>query len=49
LLGLANAFQGFGARREACDTLNQLRSDYTQLPPALAQRVAYSRRRAGCR
>jgi TolA-binding protein len=49
LLGLANAFQGFGARREACDTLNQLRSDYTQVPPALAQRVAYSRRRAGCR
>jgi TolA-binding protein len=49
LLGLANAFQGFGARREACDTLNQLRSDFTRLPPALAQRVAYSRRRAGCR
>lgn len=49
LLGLANSFQGFGARREACDTLDQLRSDFTQLPNALAQRVADSRRRAQCR
>jgi TolA-binding protein len=49
LLGLANSFQGFGARREACDTLNQLRSDYTRLSSELAQRVDYSRRRAQCR
>jgi len=49
LLGLANSFQGFGARREACDTLDQLRSEYTQLSGALAQRVADSRRRAQCR
>ncbi len=49
LLGLANSFQGFGARREACDTLDQLRSDYTQVSGALAQRVAESRRRAQCR
>ena len=49
LLGLANSFQGFGARREACDTLDQLRSEYTQISGALAQRVADSRRRAQCR
>jgi len=49
LLGLANAFTGFGARREACDTLDQLRSEYTNLPPALQQRVAEARRRAQCR
>lgn len=49
LLGLANSFQGFGARREACDTLDQLRSDYTQMSGALAQRVNESRRRAQCR
>lgn len=49
LLGLANAFQGFGARREACDTLAQLRSDFPRLAPGLAQQVEYSRRRAQCR
>lgn len=49
LLGLANSFQGFGARREACDTLAQLRSDFPRLSPALTQRVEYSRRRAQCR
>ncbi|MEO3475654.1 hypothetical protein AAFN86_27625 [Roseomonas sp. CAU 1739] len=49
LLGLANSFQGFNARREACDTLDQLRSEYTQISGALAQRVADSRRRAQCR
>jgi TolA-binding protein len=49
LLGLANSFQGFGARREACDTLDQLRSEYTQLAAPLARRVAEARRRAQCR
>lgn len=49
LLGLANSFQGFGARREACDTLDQLRSEYPQVSGALAQRVNDSRRRAQCR
>ncbi|MBR0650053.1 hypothetical protein GXW78_10300 [Roseomonas terrae] len=48
LLGLANAFQGFGARREACDTLEQLRSEYTQMSAALSRRVADTRRRAQC-
>lgn len=49
LLGLANSFQGFGARREACDTLDQLASEYTQLAAPLARRVAEARRRAQCR
>jgi TolA-binding protein len=49
LLGLANAFQGFGARREACDTLDQLQSEYPRLAGGLAQQVTYSRRRAQCR
>ncbi|MBW6396204.1 hypothetical protein KPL78_00020 [Roseomonas sp. HJA6] len=49
LLGLANSFQGFGARREACDTLDQLRSEYTQMSAALSRRVDESRRRAQCR
>lgn len=49
LLGLAEAFTGFGARREACDTLDQLRSEYTRIPAPLQQRVAEARRRAQCR
>lgn len=49
LLGLANAFNGFGARREACDTLDQLRSEYTSISGALQTRVADARRRAQCR
>lgn len=49
LLGLANSFQGFGARREACDTLDQLRSDFPQMSGSLNQRVTDSRRRAQCR
>ena len=49
LLGLANSFNGFGARREACDTLDQLRSDYTSLSGGMQNRVAEARRRAQCR
>ena len=49
LLGLSNAFVGFGARREACDTLAQLTSEYTRLSPQMTQRVADTRRRAQCR
>jgi TolA-binding protein len=49
LLGLSNAFIGFGARREACDTLAQLTSEYTRLAPPVATRVADARRRAQCR
>lgn len=49
LLGLANSFLGFGARREACDTLDQLASEHTRLAPPVAQRVADARRRGQCR
>jgi TolA-binding protein len=49
LVGLANAFQGFGAKREACDTLNNLRSNYPNLAGPQAERAADSRRRAQCR
>lgn len=48
LLGLSNSFLGFGARREACDTLAQLTSEFTRLPPRTAQRVAEARRRGRC-
>lgn len=49
LLGLSNAFIGFGARREACDTLEQLTSEYTRLAQPVAARVQDARRRAQCR
>jgi len=49
LVGLANAFQGFGAKREACETLNNLRSNYPNLAGPQAERAADSRRRAQCR
>jgi TolA-binding protein len=49
LLGLSNAFIGFGARREACDTLEQLASEFTRLPQPVSARVADARRRAQCR
>lgn len=48
LLGLSNSFIGFGARREACDTLSQLTSEFTQLPAPMARRVADARRRGQC-
>ena len=49
MIGLANAFQGFGARREACETLDNLRSNFPNLAGPQAQRAADSRRRAQCR
>lgn len=49
LLGLASSFTGFGARREACDTLDQLRSEFTTLSAPMQRRVAEARRRAQCR
>lgn len=49
MIGLANAFQGFGARREACETLDNLRSNFPNLSGPQAQRAADSRRRAQCR
>jgi TolA-binding protein len=49
LIGLANAFAGFGARREACDTLGQLRSEFPRLSTTLGSRADEIRRRAQCR
>jgi len=49
LLGLAAAFQGLGSRREACDTLNDLRSNHPNLSAALQERASAVRARAQCR
>ncbi|MBI0534048.1 hypothetical protein D9599_00455 [Roseomonas sp. KE2513] len=49
MVGLANAFNGFGAKREACQTLDDLRSQFPRVPASLAERVAGARQRAGCR
>jgi len=49
MIGVANAFQGFGAKREACETLDNLRSNFPNLSGPQAQRAADSRRRAQCR
>ncbi len=49
LLGLANSFTNLGHRREACDTLDDLRSNFPNLRPAQAERAVETRRRAGCR
>jgi TolA-binding protein len=49
LLGLAGAFQGLGNRREACDTLNDLRSNHPNLSAALQERASAVRARAQCR
>jgi TolA-binding protein len=49
LLGLAGAFAGFNARREACDTLDQLRSEFPRLSQSLTDRANAARRSNGCR
>ncbi len=49
MLGLAAAFQGFNARRESCQTLDELRAGFPRLSPTLAERVQQARRNAGCR
>ncbi len=49
LLGLANSFQALNSRREACDTLNDLRSQFPNLRGPVADRVAAARQQAGCR
>ncbi|MCK8785395.1 tetratricopeptide repeat protein [Roseomonas sp. NAR14] len=49
LLGLANSFIGLGARREACDTLDQLRTEFPRLGGAQAQQANAARQRASCR
>ena len=49
LIGLAGAFQGLGSRREACDTLGDLRSNHPNMSPALRQRADAIGARAQCR
>ncbi|MFN3447906.1 MAG: hypothetical protein ACK44F_04340 [Roseococcus sp.] len=49
LVGLANALTALGNRREACDTLNDLRSQFPTLQGPQAQRAQEARQRAGCR
>jgi len=49
LIGLAGAFQGLGSRREACDTLTDLRSKHPHLSAALQERASAVRARAQCR
>ncbi|EFH09207.1 tetratricopeptide repeat protein, partial [Teichococcus cervicalis] len=49
MLGLANSFLGFGAKREACATLDDLRSEFPRLSGNLATRATDARQRGGCR
>jgi TolA-binding protein len=49
LIGLANAFQGLGNRREACDTLNDLRSQFPNLSGPALERANAARQRGQCR
>ncbi|MCQ4162856.1 tetratricopeptide repeat protein, partial [Roseomonas sp. GC11] len=49
MIGLSNAFLGFGAKREACATLDDLRSEFPRLSGGLADRAADARKRGGCR
>lgn len=49
LIGLANSFTALNSRREACDTLNDLRSQFPNLRPPLSEQAAAARQRAGCR
>jgi TolA-binding protein len=49
MVGLASAFIGLNAKREACDTLNNLRSEFPRLSGNLATRATEARGRAGCR
>jgi TolA-binding protein len=49
LIGLAGAFQGLGNRREACDTLNDLRSQFPNLSGAMLERANAARQRGQCR
>lgn len=49
LIGLATAFQGLGNRRESCDTLNDLRSQFPNLSGAMLERANAARQRGQCR
>lgn len=49
LVGLADSFTALGNRREACDTLADLRSNFPNLRGPVAERAQQARQRAGCR
>jgi len=49
MIGLANSFIGLNAKREACETLDNLRSEFPRLSGGLADRAADARRRGSCR
>lgn len=49
LLGLANSFTALNEKRSACDTLNELRSQFPTPRADLRERIAQARQRAGCR
>lgn len=49
LLGLAGSFNALGSRREACDTLADLRSGFPNLRGPVADRANAMRQRIGCR
>ncbi|SHJ52581.1 TolA-binding protein [Roseomonas rosea] len=49
MIGLANAFNGFNAKREACQTLDDLRAKFPRLAGNLSDRANQARQRAGCR
>jgi TolA-binding protein len=49
MVGLANSFIGLNAKREACDTLDNLRTEFPRLSGGIAERAADARRRGGCR
>ena len=49
LVGLANSFVGLGNKRDACNTLDDLRSNFPNLRGLHAERAATLRTRAGCR
>lgn len=49
MVGLANSFVGLNSRREACETLDDLRSNFPNLRGVHAERAAQLRGRAGCR
>jgi TolA-binding protein len=49
LLGLAGSFNALGNKREACDTLADLRSGFPNLRGPVADRANAMRQRIGCR
>ena len=49
MVGLANSFVGLGNRRDACNTLDDLRSNFPNLRGVHAERAAQLRTRSGCR